>query len=116
MYASYLIVTSLAAAANIYAATNELTRPEWLLANMERMGVRERSLPTLAALKLLGAVGLVAGIWIPVVGIAAAAGLVLYFAGAIVTALHVRWYAHLPYPLVWLLLAVGALVLRVHPA
>lgn len=114
MYLAYLIVTSLAASANAYAASSDFTRPEWMLANMRRLGVHERSLPVLGVLKALGAAGLVAGIWIPFVGVAAAAGLVLFFAGAIVTAMRARWYGHLPFPFVWLLLAVAALVLRLH--
>lgn len=114
MYLAYLIVTSLAAAANTYAAASDFTRPDWMLANMRRLGVRERSLPALGVLKALGAAGLVAGIWIPLIGVAAAVGLVLFFTGAIVTAMRARWYAHLPFPFVWLLLAVGALVLRLQ--
>jgi hypothetical protein len=48
-------------------------------------------------------------------GVAAAAGLVLYFVGAMVTVLRARWYANLPFPLTWLALTVAsfALCLRV---
>jgi len=38
MFVAYVIVTLLAAAANIYAATNDFMRPDWLLANMNRLG------------------------------------------------------------------------------
>jgi hypothetical protein len=63
-------------------------------------------------LKAAGALGLVAGIAVPSVGIAAATGLVLYFVGAIVTVGRAGWYEHLPYPTAFLLLSVTALVLR----
>lgn len=116
VYYAYLVVTSLAAAANVYAAANEFTCPDWLLANMQKLGVHKRSLPALGVLKALGAVGLMAGIWIPAIGVAAAAGLILYFVGAMVTVMRARWYAHLPYPLIWFSLAVGSLVLRVLSA
>jgi hypothetical protein len=39
MFAAYIIITVLAAAANIYAATNDFTRPQWLLTNMCKLGV-----------------------------------------------------------------------------
>jgi hypothetical protein len=45
MFAAYVVVTALAAAANIYAATNDFRRPEWLLSGMNRLGVPESSLP-----------------------------------------------------------------------
>jgi hypothetical protein len=112
MTASYLIVTVLAAVVNIYAATNDFRRVAWVVSSMKRLGISERWLATLGILKTLGAVGLLIGIRIQVIGLAAAAGLVLFFLAAILTALRARWYAHLPYPAVWLGLAVAALVLR----
>jgi hypothetical protein len=79
---------------------------------MKKLGVQERWLRTLGILKAVGALGLLVGISIPLIGVAAAGGLVLYFIGAIVTAMRAQWYAHLPYPLSWLLLAIGSLILR----
>jgi hypothetical protein len=116
MHPAYLAVTLLASAMNIYAALSDFRRPGWIMANIARLGIHERWLTTLGMLKALGAIGLLAGIAIPMIGVAAAAGLVLFFAGAIVTAMRARWYAHLPYPLVWLLPVVGSLVLRLHTA
>jgi len=116
MLLTYLIVTVLAAAANIYAATNDFRPPAWMLSNMKRLGVHERWLTTLGVLKALGALGLLAGIGIPLIGVAAAADLVLFFLAAVITAMRARSYAHLPYPLLWLLLAVGSLVLRLRLA
>jgi hypothetical protein len=110
MHSAYLIVIFLAAAANFYAGICDFTRPHWLLANIKRLDVGERWLPTLGILKLLGALGLLVGIAVPRIGIVAAAGLVLYFVGAMVTVLRARWYANLPFPLTWLALAVGSFV------
>jgi DoxX-like family len=112
MAVAYLTVTMLAAAANIYAATNDFRRLEWVVGNMNRLGVPQRWLATLGVLKAAGAVGLLAGIQVPMIGVAAAAGLVLFFVGAIVTAARAHWYSHLPYPVVWLALAAGSLILR----
>jgi len=110
VHSAYLIVIVFAAAANIYAGICDFTRPNWLLANMKRLEVEERWLPTLGVLKLLGGLGLLAGISVPQVGVAAGAGLILYFVAAVVTVLRARWYANLPFPLTWLALAVGSFV------
>ncbi|HMD19368.1 MAG TPA: DoxX family protein [Alloacidobacterium sp.] len=116
MRSAYLIVIVLAAAANFYAGICDFTRPHWLLVNIKRLEVEERWLPTLGLLKLLGALGLLAGVVVPQIGVAAAAGLVLYFVGAMVTVLRARWYANLPFPLTWLALAVGSFVLCLRAA
>src|SRR6266487_3142371 len=81
MFAAYIIVTVLAAAANLYAATNDFTRPQWLLANMTKVGVPESWLTPLGVLKAAGAVGLLVGIGVPWIGTAAAVGLTLFFVG-----------------------------------
>ena len=62
-------------------------------------------------LKAAGALGLMIGIWIPWIGIAAGAGLVLFFVGAIVTHLRAHDYSF-GLALVFLSLAVAALILR----
>lgn len=116
MHFAYLIVVLPAAAANIYAGIVDFARPKWLLSNMERLKVNARWLPTLGILKLLGAVGLLVGIAVAPIGVAAAFGLVLYFVGAMVTVLRARWYANLPVPLTWLALAIGSFVLYLRVA
>jgi len=94
------------------ACRTRVQRPEWLVANMTRLRVPQSWIFSLGALKAAGALGLLAGIGLPMIGIAAAAGLVLFFVGAIVTALHAHWYAHISYPATFLVLAVASLVLR----
>jgi hypothetical protein len=111
MFTAYVVVTLLAAGANAYAAAVDVTRAEWVLDNMSRLGVPHPWLPTLGALKAAGALGLLVGIVVPAIGVAAATGLVLYFVGAVATVLRARWYAHL-YAGVWLVLAAGTLALR----
>ena len=55
---------------------------------MAKVGVSESWITTLGILKTAGALGLLMGIGVPAVGIAAAAGLVLFFIAAIIT--HLR--------------------------
>jgi hypothetical protein len=115
MFAAYIVVTVLAAAANIYAAMNDFRRPAWLLSTMNNLGVQESSLPILGILKAAGAVGLLIGIGMPRIGIAAAAGLVLFFVGAIIAHLRARDYSlGRGMPVMFLLIAVAALMFGVY--
>ncbi len=114
MCAAYLIVTSIAAMANGYAASNDFIRPKWLLANMTRLDVRESWLTKLGVLKAAGALGLLLGIRVPLLGAAAAAGLILFFLGAVITHLRARDYYSIGVPIGFLLIALAALVLELH--
>jgi hypothetical protein len=112
MFIAYVVVTVLAAAANMFSATLDFIRYKQILINMAKVGVSESWLTTLGILKVAGALGLVAGIRLPLVGIAAAIALVLFFIAAIITHLRGRDYSF-GLAIVFLLLALAALVLRV---
>lgn len=111
MFTAYVVVTALTAAANTFAATVDFTRPDWLLGNMAKACVPQSWLFSLGALKAAGALGLLIGIAVPLLGVAAAASLVLFFIGAIITHLRARYWNIAP-PVAFLLLAVASLVLR----
>ncbi len=112
MFITYIVVTILAAAANIFSATLDFIRYKSILINMAKVGVSESWITTLGILKAAGALGLLIGIGVPAVGIAAAAGLVLFFIAAII--IHLRGHDHsFGLAIVFLLLAIGALGLRV---
>ena len=110
MLATYLTVTLATAAANIFSATCDFVRYKQVSIAMAKAGVPESWMTTLGILKAAGALGLLVGIGVPPIGTAAAAGLVLFFIGAIVTHLRARDYSF-GLAVVFLLLAVGALVL-----
>ena len=112
MFIAYVSVTILAAAANIFSATLDFTRYKQILINMARVGVPQSWITTLGILKTAGAIGLLIGIGAPLIGTAAAIGLVLFFVGAIIIHLRARDYSF-GLAVVFLLLAVAALVLRV---
>lgn len=102
-------VTVVAVAANLAMAVADLRRADFVLANSAGVGVPESWLVPLGLLKGAGAVGLLVGLLgAAPVGVAAAAGLTLFFVGAIVTHLRARNYA-LAFPVGFLLLAVGSL-------
>jgi hypothetical protein len=112
MFPVYVAVAVTAAVMNLWAAGQDLRRADSVLANAARVEVPSSWVVPLGVLKLAGAVGLVAGIAVPLVGVAAAVGLVLFFTCAVFAHLRVSWYATLPYPAVFLVLATATLTLR----
>ena len=76
MFTVYLIVTILTAAANIFSATCDFIRYDKVGIAMAKAGVPESWMTTLGVLKTAGALGLLVGIDVPVIGIAAAVGLI----------------------------------------
>lgn len=112
MFITYIVVTILTVAANAYAAVVDFRGPQWVLDNMTKWGGSHSWLFTLGVLKAAGALGLLVGIGVPVIGVAGALGLVLFFVGAIAVVMRARWYSHLPWPVAYLLLAMASLALR----
>lgn len=113
MVAAYVAVTVLTIAANAGITAADLARARFVVANSAAVGVPETWLTPLALLKGAGAAGLLLGLLgVPLIGPAAAVGLVLFFVGAI--GAHVRAHQVWPsvvFPAFYLLLAVGSLVL-----
>ena len=112
MFTVYIIVTVLTAAANFFSATLDFIRYKQILINMAKAGVPDSWITMLGTLKAAGALGLLVGIGVPLIGTAAAVGLILFFVGATITHLRARDYSF-GLAVVFLLLAVAALVLRV---
>ncbi|MFB6523885.1 DoxX family protein [Streptomyces sp. NPDC056401] len=111
MFIAYAVVAGLLALTLATSATFTLQRNPAITESMGKVGVPDSWLPRLATLKAAGAIGLVAGLWLTPLGIAAAIGVTLYFLGAIVTHLRAKDYNFAP-AAVLALVAVAALVLR----
>jgi DoxX-like family len=107
------VLSVVLAAPLVVAAIRKLTHREDVVRSYERVGVPEERLDSLAVILLAGAAGLIAGLFWAPVGIAAAIGVVCYFALAV--AAHIRFHdeRNLPTPLAILLLAAAVLLLRV---
>ena len=89
MTIAYLVVTVLFALMATFSAVMKLRRePNVVKIIHEVVGVPMNYFPLLAACEIAGAAGLILGIWLPPLGVAAAVGLVLYFVGAVGS--HVR--------------------------
>jgi hypothetical protein len=67
-------------------------------------------------IEIAGAAGIVLGLWVAPLGIAAAVGLVAYFVGAVAGHLRVRDLKNVAMPLPPLVLAIAVLVLRLTTA
>ncbi|MEP6797500.1 MAG: DoxX family protein, partial [Lapillicoccus sp.] len=93
------------------SGTATLAKVPAVVTNITAVGWPADRLWVLAVLKILGAVGLVVGLWVAPIGIAAAVGVALYFVGAVVFHLRAKEYSLAP-PVGLLVLAIVALVLR----
>lgn len=86
MSTAHLIVTLAAIALNGFSGVAALAHFAPILPGMQAAGVPVSWLRfPIGTLKTLGAVGLLVGLWLPVIGVAAAAGLVLFFVCAVYT-------------------------------
>ncbi|MFE4259702.1 DoxX family protein [Streptomyces sp. NPDC056883] len=111
MFIAYAVVAALLALTLAASATLTFQRNPAITESMGKVGVPDSWLPRLATLKAAGAIGLVAGLWLTPLGIAAAIGVTLYFLGAILAHLRAKDYDFAP-AAVLALVAVAALVLR----
>jgi hypothetical protein len=106
------IISCLLAALAAFAALRKLSHRPEVVAAYTAVDVPEEWLDALAALLLAGAAGLIVGLlWAPI-GIAAAAAFVVYFLVAIAAHVRAGDTRNLPTPILMVLLAVAALVLR----
>ncbi|HEY2762904.1 MAG TPA: DoxX family protein [Pseudonocardiaceae bacterium] len=112
MFVPYIVASAVLALLLTFSAWAKLTRNETVVTTMTGIGVPLTWFPYLATCEVAGAVGLLAGIVVPPLGIAAAIGVILYFAGAVYFHLRAHDKAVAP-PLVILIIAVAALVLRI---
>jgi DoxX-like family len=114
MLVAYVVVALATVAANAGIAIADYIPARFVLANSASVGVPRSWLPALATLKAAGAIGLVVGLLgVRPLGIAAAGGLVCFFAGAIITHVRAGVYGNLAFPGGYLALAVTCLVLGI---
>jgi DoxX-like family len=110
----YLVMTVLVALMVAFSGIGKVRRdPRQMKVIHETVGVPLKYFPLLAACEFAGALGLVAGIWRPALGVAAAIGLVIYFVGAIVSHLHVGDIKGIGPAVFMSVLAAAALAVRV---
>lgn len=111
MFATYLVVTLLTSAVNGLAAIANLIGHEYPKSQADKLRVPRSWMRPLGTLLAAGALGLLAGFAVPVLGTLAAAGLVLYCLGAFGAHLRVRDYQLGPWA-VFFCLPVAALTVN----
>ncbi len=90
MTVALIVVAVLLSIAAGGSAVMKLRKDPRVLESLHSVGVTDTQVPILAILELLGVLGLIVGIWVPALGVAAAAALTLYFLGAVVAHLRVK--------------------------
>jgi hypothetical protein len=109
MLAAYLIITAVTIVANAGIAAADLARARFVVANSAEVGVPQSWLPRLAVLKSAGAAGLLLGLLgVRPLGIAAAIGLALFFAGALAAHVRARVFHNITFPAGYFALAIAA--------
>ena len=103
-----IIFATLLGIAAVGSAMGKLTRQARVMESMHSVGVKDNQIPILAVLELLGAAGLLVGIWFTPIGVLAALGLTLYFLGAVIA--HLRAKAPFAEAVPALALAIIALI------
>jgi hypothetical protein len=111
MTIAYIIVTIAAALWVGFSAYSIFTKAAFVIEPLQSYGVPESWWFMLGLAKAAGAVGLVVGLFIPFIGVAAAIGIILYFLGAVTTVLRARSYKTVVYPVLYLIPAAAALIL-----
>lgn len=131
MFTAYVVVGALLTAYLTFSFTADYARYHRVLTAMANAGVPQSWLPMLATLKTAGALGLLVGIIVPllglpagiqtaaaVIGTAAALGVILFFVGAVITHLRARDISVAAFApsTVFLLLATATLTLGLAAA
>ncbi|MFI7528368.1 DoxX family protein [Nocardia salmonicida] len=102
MFTAYVTVTVVAALWVGFSAFSLLRRAPFVVEPLVEYGVPQTWWTPLGIAKALGAAGLLVGLFVPVIGVLAAIGLILYFAGAVVTVLRARSYKTVAFPVLYL--------------
>ncbi|MEV6059645.1 DoxX family protein [Nocardia asteroides] len=102
MNTAYIIVTVIAALWVGFSAVSLLRRAPFVVDPLIEYGVPQTWWTPLGLAKAAGAIGLLAGLWIPALGITAAIALILYFTGAVITVLRAHSYKTVAFPVLYL--------------
>ena len=111
---AYLVITILLAAMVTFSGSGKIRRdPRIVQVIHQVVGVPMTYSPLLAACESAGALGVVLGIWWPILGMAGSIGLVIYFVGASVSHLRVGDVKGIGPAAFILVVAAAALALRI---
>jgi hypothetical protein len=110
----FSIVAVITIVMNAGAAAADFGRARFVRVNARELNLPEWSIVPLGVLKAAGAAGLLCGLLgVPLIGLAAAAGLVLFFACALFVHVRARVFHNIAAPLAFFVMAVACLVMAV---
>lgn len=114
MYTTYLAIIAVTVFINAAMAIADLVDAEFVQKTSAEVGLPPGWVPKLGIVKLAGVGGLLVGVlMLPILGIAAAAGLVLFFVLAVAFHIRARVFYNIYWPLGYLAFAVASLVLAI---
>ena len=117
LYIGYIVVAVLFSLMMFFSAAFKFTmNPDAVHMIHDVIGVPIGLIPVLGICEVAGGLGLLAGIFRPKLGVAGAAGLVLYFIGAIVAHVRVSDWSGVTAPITPLVLSCVALTLGIMRA
>jgi hypothetical protein len=116
MFVAYAVVAVILSLVLIASGRGKLVRDQRIVESLTAVGVRPSWYPYLAACEFAGVLGLLVGLVVAPLGIAAAIGVALYFVGAVIAHLRARDVKGLGLPLALFAVAVLALVFRLASA
>ena len=90
MKIAMIIITSFLTLAALVSASGKLRKMPTVVEGMTHVGVKENQISLLALIEIAGGAGLLIGFVTSLLGRLAAAGLVLYFLGAVIAHLRVK--------------------------
>ncbi|MEU6443815.1 DoxX family protein [Streptomyces sp. NPDC047046] len=111
-----MIVTVLTVLTSLWVAFSGISllrRAPFVVEPLVSYGVPSSWWTWLSIAKLLGSVGLLVGLAVPAVAVAAATGLILYFLGAVVTVLRAHSYKTVAFPVLYLAPVAATLAVTV---
>ncbi len=112
-----LAVTVGCVLANAAEVVAKAVRAQFVMQNSTEVGVAPKWIPYLAVIEGAGVAGLVAGLFgLESIGLAAAAGLVLFFVGAVAAHVRARVFHNIAFPAGFLVLALAATAFFALPA
>jgi hypothetical protein len=90
MNVALIVVASVLVVGSVASGVGKLTRQAPIVEVLTRVGVAPARIPLLGTLQILGALGVVVGIWMPVLGMLATLCLTLYYLGAMFSHLRIK--------------------------
>jgi uncharacterized membrane protein YphA (DoxX/SURF4 family) len=112
MFIACVVVSVLLGLMALGSAMGKLTKAQTSVDTITGVGVPLAWFPWLGAAEILGGLGVIVGLAVAPLGVAAAGGLVLYFLGAVGAHLRKQDYQGARLPALPLLLSIAALILR----